>query len=273
MKKFAVIGNPVQHSLSPLMHNWVFNKLNLKAQYIKIKLDSNDLSNIVHELRNGLLDGINITLPYKEEIIPMVDTINQRAKHISSINCISIIKNKLIGNNTDWYGFSQSLKRHEVDVATKDIIILGYGGTAKSIIFALRQLGANKIYVFNRNIENKNVLLNNDIYRLSLDDLNSYIKDESIIINTTPVGMKDNNSLIDKKIINNKQILIDVIYNPLNTTMLKMGIEVGAKTINGLDMFIYQGLASLDLWFGKSISKQVNFNEIKSYIEKNINAN
>lgn len=270
MKKFAIIGNPVQHSLSPLMHNWVFKKLNLNAQYIKIKLDSNDLINIVQNVRDGLLDGINITLPYKEEIIPMVDIVNQRAKYISSINCISVLKNKLIGNNTDWYGFSQLLKRHEIDVTMKDIIILGYGGAAKSIVFALRQLGANKIYIFNRNIDKKNTLLNNDIHRLSMDNLNNYIKHESIIINTTPVGMKDNNSLLDKKVLNNKQIIIDIIYNPLNTTMLKMGMEIGAKTINGLDMFIYQGLASLDLWFGKSISKQVNFIEIKSYLEKNI---
>ena len=117
---FSVIGNPVEHSISPLMHTKIFHQLNIKAEYNKTRLDIGELPNCLQKIRDGLLSGVNVTIPYKEKVIDLLDEINPRTKIIGSVNCISYSKGKLIGNNTDWYGFSNSLIRNNVDVFDKE---------------------------------------------------------------------------------------------------------------------------------------------------------
>ena len=144
---------------------------------------------------------------------------------------------------------------------------MGAGGAGKSILFSLKQLGATKIILLNRTLKKAKALQNDIIIPFSLENIESVVKNDSIIINTTPIGMQSNQSPIELGLIQKNQILIDVIYNPLETSFLKIGNKIGAKTLNGLDMLIHQGLASLDLWFGESLSKQVNFTLLKTYIE------
>ena len=267
MKQFAVIGNPIEHSLSPVLHNWVFKSLNIQAEYRKIRLEEKNLSDIVKKVKNDELDGFNVTIPYKENIMKFLDEINARAESIASVNCIIKSKTKIIGNNTDWYGFSMAMNTNQIDVSGKEVIVLGAGGTGKSILYSLKQLGAKKIILLNRTLKKAKELQDQIIIPYSLKNTESVIKNDSIIINSTPVGMQSNQSPIDLGLIHKNQILIDVIYNPLETAFLKLGNIIGAKTLNGLDMFIYQGLASLDLWFGESLSKQVNFTQLKTYLE------
>ena len=174
---------------------------------------------------------------------------------------------KIIGNNTDWFGFSQALQTNDLDVIGREVIVLGAGGTGKSILFSLKQLGATKIILLNRTLKKAKALQNDIIIPFSLENIESVVKNDSIIINTTPIGMQSNQSSIDLGLLHKNQILIDVIYNPLATAFLKLGNQIGAKTFNGLDMFIHQGLMSLDLWFGESLSKQVNFTQLKTYLE------
>ena len=116
MKHFAVIGSPVEHSLSPAMHQWVFDSLKLDAKYEKIKVSKNELPQIIKKMKNGGLDGVNITIPYKEKMIEHLDEVNQRAKSIGAVNCILKSGSKIIGNNTDWYGFSMSLKNNNINL-------------------------------------------------------------------------------------------------------------------------------------------------------------
>ena len=267
MKHFAVIGSPVEHSLSPAIHNWVFNLLNIQAEYKKIRVEKDELPNIIHKIRKGKLDGCNVTIPHKENIMKFLDEINPRAESIGSVNCITKLNSKIIGNNTDWFGFTMALKYNEIDLTGKEVIIIGAGGTGKSILFSLKQLGATKIIILNRTLQKAKALQDDIIISFSLDNTESVIKNDSIIINTTPVGMQSNQTPIDLRLLHKNQILIDVIYNPLETAFLKLGNKIGAKTLNGLDMFIHQGLASLDLWFGESLSKQVNFTQLKTYLE------
>ena len=267
MKQFAVIGNPIEHSLSPVLHNWVFKSLNIQAEYRKIRLDEKNISDIVKEIKNDELDGINVTIPHKENVIKFLDEINPRAETIGSVNCMMKSHSRIIGNNTDWFGFSQALGNNQINVSGKEIIVLGSGGTGKSILFSLKQLGVTKIILLNRTLQNARALQDDIVIPYPKEKTESLIKNDSIIINTTPVGMQSNQSPIDLGLLHKNQILIDVIYNPLETAFLKLGNKIGAKTLNGLDMFIYQGLASLDLWFGESLSKQVNFTQIKSYLE------
>jgi len=270
MKKFAVIGNPVKHSLSPLLHSWVFNELNINASYEKIKLELNELHQIIDNLKKGLFDGVNVTIPYKESFINLLDEINPRATTIGSVNCVINSNGKLIGNNTDWYGFSKALSMNDINVKNKQIIVLGAGGTAKSIIYSLKNIGVTKIFILNRTYAKIKLLEDNLINAIRLEQITDIINKDSIIINTTSVGMNKDASLIDFNLLNKSQIIIDVIYTPLQTALIKEGLNLGAKTLNGLDMFIYQALASLDLWFGKSISKQVNFDQLKYYLERKI---
>ena len=254
MKKFAVIGDPIKHSLSPMMHRWVFKQLNLNATYEKINVNENELKKIISRINDGSLSGVNVTIPHKTNILSLLDEVNPRAKKIGAVNMVMKSKSKIIGNNTDWYGFSMAIIRNKIEFDNRSVILLGFGGVAKSILFALKNFGVKNVIILKRNFSEKISI--SGVPFISLNRADQVINDDSIIINTTPLGMNDNRSAIDKSLLNKKQILIDVIYNPLETKFIKLGKEKGAKTYNGLDMFIEQGLASLDLWFGSSISKR-----------------
>ena len=270
MKHFAVIGNPVEHSLSPLMHQWIFDSLGIEAEYNKIKVEENELQKIIKKIHNGGLDGVNITIPHKETIITYIDKINPRAKSIGAVNCIMKSDSGIIGNNTDWYGFSISLKKNDINPMGSEVIVLGAGGSAKSILYALKQIGVQKIFLLNRNIKKAQAFQDDNIYAYALNNAEEIIKNDSIIINTTSIGMQRSQSPVDFGLIHKNQILIDIIYTPLETSILKFGNKIGAFTLNGLDMFIHQGMASLDLWFGSSISTKVNFPKLKTYLESQI---
>ncbi len=267
VKKFAVIGNPVQHSLSPALHNYVFQSLGMDAEYSVQKVQKTQLSSIIQELKTGKLDGINITIPHKESIIPYLDNVNVRANAIGAVNVISRTGKTLIGNNTDWFGFLKALEKNSINVEGREIILLGAGGSSKAVNFALTQLGVSKIYLLNRSVEKAEMMSDDLVTPHPLSMAEDLIHSNSIIINTTSVGMQTSKSPVDLGLLHKHQIIIDIIYNPLETPLIKFGKKIGAKTMNGLDMFICQGLASLDLWFGEDISKQVNFNLIKEHLE------
>ena len=270
MKKFAVIGNPIGHSLSPHLHNYVYNSLGIEANYEKLKIQINEIPSIIDDLRNGVLSGINVTIPHKENIMQYLDDINPRAKSIGAVNIVMKNENKLFGNNTDWFGFTMSLKKNEIDVSGKEVIALGAGGAAKSILFALKQSGVKKIILLNRTLQKAEELQDEIVFPNSLDYSVQMIKNNSIIINTTPIGMLSEQCPIDLGLLHKNQTIIDVIYTPFQTALIKFGNKIGAKTLNGLDMFIYQALTSMDLWFGEDISKQVNFTQLKTYLENKL---
>ena len=270
MKQFAVIGNPIGHSLSPYLHNFVYNSLGIDAVYERKRVLKSELPQIINLIKNGNLSGINVTIPHKENIMEYLDNINPRAQSIGAVNIIINNGNKLIGNNTDWFGFLMALKKNRIDPANKEVIVLGAGGTAKAVLFALKQAGVNKIVLLNRTLQKAEELKEDIVFPYPLTQLAQMIKNDSIIINTTPIGMQSAQSPIDLGLIHKNQTLIDVIYTPFETDFLNLGKKIGAKTLNGLDMFIYQGLTSIDLWFGKDISNQVNFTQLKTYLESKL---
>lgn len=270
MKKFIVIGDPIENSLSPLLHNWVFQNLNFDASYDKIQVAESELSEYMNKIRSGELTGSNITIPYKSEIMQYVDVVNPRAKLIGAINHLMENNGKIIGNNTDWYGFVLALKKNNIDVNQKEVILLGAGGVSKGIIFALIQQGVSKVHLFNRTFEKISQLCDERIHPYKLRDLQNIIQNDSIVVNCTSVGMNTYDSLIDTGLLSKNQTIIDSIYTPLKTKLILDGESIGASTLAGLDMFIYQALASQDLWFGETISDKVNVNNLKRYIESNL---
>lgn len=270
MKKFAVIGNPIEHSLSPLLHNWVYERVSLDASYYKVHVSNLELGNYVDKIRNGELNGINVTIPHKTEIMDYVDEINPRAKTIGAINVVMFQNGKIIGNNTDWYGFVLALKNNKIDVKQKEVILLGGGGVSKGIIFALKQQGVAKVHLFNRTFEKISQLCDEIIHPHKMGLLEGIVQKDSIIINCTSVGMNTLDSPIDLRLLSKNQTVIDTIYTPLKTKLILDAESTGARTMTGLDMFIYQALASIDLWFGESTSNRVNFDDLKQYIESSL---
>jgi len=271
MNQFAVIGDPIVHSLSPILHGEIYRQLGMDASYEKIHILPNQLTDFMSRNR---LEGFNVTIPHKTSIIPFLTQLSDSAKTIGAVNCVSGSK----GINTDWTGFIKALELHDLNATGKNSIILGAGGGARAVAFALIKSKANSITIVNRTKVKAEKLVrwvksysSIEVHSLSPKQFNTSAPQRSntlfheyMIINCTPLGMWPNTKLIPMNMnwINPSHILIDTIYNPIKTKWLIYGGEKGAKVIEGLDMFIFQGLASADYWFNESISEKVNLKKL-----------
>ena len=260
MKKFLVIGNPIEHSLSPKLHNYWIKSNNIDAIYEKTKLDKGELENIVLQIKQKEIDGANITVPFKKAIIPFLDELTNEAKSTQSVNTLYLKDNNVIGHNTDIIGFETSIKKSKFDIFNKEVLILGAGGVVPSIIFALKKMKVSKIKISNRtkkNAENLKELFKN----LEIIEWGEIPKFD-VIINATSIGLKKDDYInLDFSTISKNSLFYDVIYNPKETNFLKTGKSLGNTILNGKLMFIYQALSAFNIWHG--IEPHVNENVIK----------
>ena len=247
MKKFLVIGNPIDHSLSPKLHNYWIKKNKINAIYEKQKIENNDLEKLLFQIKEKKIYGINVTVPFKNSIIPFIDELTLEAKATKSVNTIYLENNRVIGHNTDIGGFEKSIYQSNVDLANKKILILGAGGVVPSIIYALTKMKVSEITLSNRTKEKAENLKKHfkDIKIIKWGD----IVDFDMIINATTLGLKEK----DKINLNfpsscKNKLFYDVIYNPKETIFLKTGKNLGNNIINGKLMFIYQALLAFDIW-------------------------
>ena len=247
MNKFLVIGNPIDHSLSPELHNFWINKFKINARYSKLKIYENQLKDVITQIRMDELKGINVTIPFKEKVLNLVDKLTPEAKRARSVNTVYKEGTKIIGHNTDIAGFELSIRHHKVDIKNKKILILGSGGVVPSIIIALQKLHVAKIYVMNRTRE-KAEKLNERFKNLTI--LNWGEKcDFELIINATSVGINKNEDLkLDLNDLPANRVFYDVIYNPEETLFLKNAKSNLHRVINGKMMFIYQAHQSFTIW-------------------------
>ena len=247
MKKYVVIGNPIEHSLSPKLHNYWFKKKNLIANYEKEKLSDNQLENFVKKIKDKQINGANVTVPFKEKIIPFVDELSEEAKEANSVNTIYLSGSKIKGHNTDILGFYLSLKNLDTKFRNNSALILGAGGVTASIIIALKRLGLKKIFICNRTKE-KAIKLKDRFKFIEILDWGEAIKSD-IIINSTSLGLNKNDT-IDFNLDNfdKSSIFYDVIYKPAETNFLKNAKRKGCEVQNGLMMFIYQAAESFKIW-------------------------
>ena len=251
-KKFGIIGNPIKHSLSPILHNYWFDKYKIDAKYSIIETQDDNFSSIISDLKNGKISGINITLPYKQKIVPHLDILVNDAEITSSVNTLYLNnKGELVGDNTDVFGLQAAYLKEFDNAESKKVLIIGAGGVSPSIILSLIKSGIKNISITNRTNE-KCIFLKNKFKILNIVDwklLKEEIKKYDILINATSLGLK-NGEDFDFKFENTKKnlIYIDTIYNPLETRTLKYLREKDVKVFNGLDMFIYQGQKSFYLW-------------------------
>jgi shikimate dehydrogenase len=252
MKNYGIIGNPVEHSLSPLLHNYWFKKYKIDASYSIIKTKANNLKDIVDKIKDKTLSGINVTLPYKQKIINYTDKIVNDAETTGSVNTLFLdSENKIIGENTDVYGVQAAYLKEIDSKKNNKALIIGAGGVSPSVILSLRKSGINNISIINRTYEKCLFLKKkfNYINILIWKNLESEICNYDIIINATSLGLKNGqefNFNFDK--CKESAVFIDTIYNPLKTKTFKFLEDKGIKVFNGLDMFIYQGQKSFYLW-------------------------
>jgi len=268
MKKYLVIGNPIEHSLSPKLHNYWIKKNNINAMYDKKQLGENEIKGIINEVKNEKINGINVTVPFKKSVIPFLDELTQLAKETQSVNTIFKKDNKIVGDNTDVGGFKQSLEYINYNVKNKKVFILGAGGVVPSILKALEKLGATKVYISNRTKEKAKNLENNYKTSLDLETLDwGQSPDFDIIINATSLGLKNNDKIeldynkYKPKFFGKKKLFYDVIYNPGKTNFLSKGKESGNETTNGKMMFICQAQLSFKIWH--NILPKIDYETIK----------
>ena len=259
MKKYLVIGNPINHSLSPKLQNWWLKENNINATYDKIKLEDHEIKNFIQTIREQKIAGCNVTVPFKKTVIPFLDKLSPEAEHTQSVNTITFDNGHLVGHNTDIAGFDSAIRKLNFSVNGKKVLILGAGGVVPSIIFALQNMNVQEITISNRTkekAENLKVLFNN-IKILEWGNLTDF----HMVINATSIGL--NNEKINLNFLSsgNDRLFYDVIYNPQETQFLKMGKQLGYKTENGKTMFVYQALEAFKLWH--KIEPKVNTETFK----------
>ncbi len=244
MKKYYVIGNPIEHSLSPELHNFWIKKNNINAVYEKIKLEESELKNFIDKIRNDEIHGINVTVPFKNKVIKYLDKLSLEVETTESVNTIYKSGKDIIGHNTDVAGFELGLRHSKINVLHKSIFILGAGGVVPSIIYSLLSMGCKKIFLSNRTIEKTENIKKKfpEIEVLKWGEM----PDFDIAINATSVGLKGDS--LDLSLNVRDKIFYDVIYNPKQTPFLKKAKDNGNKTENGKLMFIYQANQSFSIW-------------------------
>tara|TARA_B100001996_G_scaffold333439_1_gene283070 strand:- start:54 stop:848 length:795 start_codon:yes stop_codon:yes gene_type:complete len=248
MKKYLVIGKPINHSLSPKLHNFWIKQHNINANYDKKEINEENIKEIFLEIKKGNLDGINITVPFKKSVITFLDDLSLEAKKTQSVNTVYKDKNnKIIGHNTDIAGFELGFKHINFEIKNKKVFMFGAGGVAPSIIFALKKMGVNQIFLSNRTKKKAEDL--KKIYpELKVIEWGKY-SDADVIINATSIGLNENEELkIDYKNIGSNKLFYDVIYNPVETKFLLEAKKFGNKTENGKMMFIYQAHQAFLIW-------------------------
>ena len=256
MKKYLVIGNPIEHSLSPKLHNYWIKENNINAIYEKKQTKKDDIEKIINDIKKEKIKGVNVTVPFKKDVVPFLDQLTSLADQTKSVNTIYKKNNKIIGDNTDVGGFELALRHINYDVKNKKIFILGAGGVTYSIILALKRLGASKITLSNRTKE-KTIDLKKMYPNLNILNWGE-ISDFDMIINATSLGLKNEDQInLNYSDIGSGKLFYDVIYNPKNTNFLLNAKKHGNQIENGKMMFIYQAQLSFKIWH--SILPKINY--------------
>ncbi len=249
-KVYGIIGNPIRHSLSPQLHSEMFKAYGINAIYTAF--ETKDIKSAIGGIRALDIKGVNVTVPYKEDVVQLVDKVDRQAMILKAINTIKNVNGYLTGYNTDYLGFMYLLKKNmKENYTSRRIAVLGAGGAAKSIIFALSKLNVNSVFLLNRTRENalKTKEIFKNLIEIEVSDLNDkdVISSSDIIINCTSVGLKEDEIPININYVD-KAVIIDIIYK--DSLLIKRARSKNLKAINGMDMFVGQALYSFELFSG-----------------------
>jgi shikimate dehydrogenase len=261
-KLYGLLGKTLSHSISPSLHNNGFRDLGLNAVYLMLETKEKNLEEYINSLKTIGFSGWNVTIPYKESIIPYLNGFSSLARASGAVNTVLNRRGRLTGYNTDVIGFQRQVEESGINVKDKRAVVIGAGGAARAVIAALIQLSLADITIINRTVENAEELAklfreenseqNFDFCSLEEQEYAEVLKAADLVVDTTPVGMYSNNIknkvVINPEYLHEDQLVIDLVYNPLKTEILKEAEKRGAQIGNGLPTLIYQAEASFKLW-------------------------
>ena len=253
-KTYAVIGDPIDHSLSPNIHNAAFRHSKLDHTYIAYKIPAGELSVGVDALKAIKIAGFNVTIPHKIEMMKFLDEMDTTCKVIGAVNTVLNEDGKLKGYNTDMIGFLDPIKKKNLTIKDSQVLLLGAGGAARAIVTAMVKEKAGKITIVNRTLENANKLaefakkIGGNVDTVSIQEANKLITDYKFIINSTSIGMRNEPSPISTENISKNSIVYDLVYQPINTDLIKKSKENGATIIYGYQMLLSQAACSFEIW-------------------------
>lgn len=269
-KLFGLIGEKLGHTYSPIIHKKILEQIGMEGHYGLFEVKREYIDNVVVGLKALGYKGVNVTIPYKRDIMKNLDDLSPEARNIGAINVIDIDdEGRAIGYNTDYYGFGMMLKDAKIDIKGENAVILGTGGTSKAVIEYLKNQGIKDMVMVTRD-KDASRFKNYDLKIVDYNDLKN-IRNYSIIINTTPVGMYPNmdNSPVDRSTLSKFSYAVDLIYNPISTVFLKEAEDEGLKTANGLYMLIAQAVKSQKIWNDIEIPESIIEN-IMTYFNEEI---
>ena len=257
MEKYGLLGEKLGHSYSKEIHEIFFELTGKKASYEMIEREAGEIEELLESIRKGKFNGINVTIPYKLEVIKYLDEVSEIAKKIGAVNTITLKDEKLIGDNSDYFGFLKTLELNDIDVSGKKVLVLGTGGASKAIYNVLVDNGVENVYLA--------TIIEDDPFKVRTQDrLIHYsaiaaLRDIELIVNCTPVGMYPaiDNCPLEKKNLINANALIDIVYNPEETVLMTKYKLKGAKVANGLTMLISQAVKSEEIWHNEKYGTEI----------------
>ncbi|MEM3124338.1 MAG: shikimate dehydrogenase [Candidatus Nitrosocaldus sp.] len=278
-KIFCVIGDPIEHSLSPAMHNAVFSSLGLGYRYIAIKVKEHELSSTVEMLRSKAL-GFNVTIPHKIRIMDMLDRLDPLCRRVNAVNTVKVDGSMLKGYNTDVYGFIQPLRRRGVELSGKGAMIIGAGGAARAVLVALIDEHVGEVIIASRRVDDGKVRALSSMAVsagiecrvVQLEHAKMYSNRCNLIVNATPLGMHgyhgyEDVSILDSSDIDSRSIVYDLVYRPMETRLIRNAIKANAMVIHGYEMLVEQGAKALDIWLGIDAPRDVMSSAVLSMLK------
>ena len=261
VKLFAIIGDPVEQSLSPAMHNAAFRALGLNCAYVALRVPERSLADAIRDVRTLDISGFNVTIPHKIDIVGLLDELDESASLVGAVNTVKSDRGKLIGFNTDGEGALRALEGKIGPVKGKEAVLLGAGGATRAIAFSLARAGA-RLTIANRTIPRVRALastierklgINIEVVSLDRTELTEALKNADALINATSVGMcpRTNQTLVSASMMHRGLIVNDIVYKPLRTRLLREARQAGGRTINGLGMLVHQGALAFEIWTSK----------------------
>ena len=263
LKTFAVIGDPIDHSLSPTIHNAAYRELEMDCTYIAYRVAQGELATGIESLKKIKISGFNVTIPHKIEMMKYIDNLDDNCKKIGAVNTVLNDDGILRGFNTDMDGFLEPLKRKEIEIKNSKILMLGAGGAARAIIAGFQKEDARKITIVNRTkskgdeLANFSSELGLDSISKSIGDINNLDSEFDIVVNASSLGLNNEKNIIPSKLFDEQTAVYDIVYKPIKTDLINTAKEKKSKIIFGYEMLLGQAIRSFEIWLDKQAPYEV----------------
>ena len=257
LKTFAVIGDPIDHSLSPTIHNAAYRELGLECTYIAYRVPKDQLDVEIDSLKKIKISGFNVTIPHKISMLKFLDEVDENCKIIGAANTVTNENGYLKGYNTDMDGFLEPIKNRNIEIKNSNALLLGAGGAARAIIAGMAKEKVKHVTIINRTIENslqlkefsQSIGLDSEVK--TIEEMSELHADYNFVINSSSLGLKNESSIIPTQIINEETVVYDIIYKPVNTDLIKESKKKNAEIIYGYEMLLGQAVRSFEIWLGQ----------------------